>query len=91
MSANSPQDVTLGTDLGVAGASADGIYAAMDWLERRQDAIEKQLAARHLAPEPNPARMALSGLSWSAYQSFMALLFTSARPSAWRRPGVMPP
>jgi hypothetical protein len=58
-------DTTLGADLGVAGASTDDIYAAMDWLEHRQDAIEAGLAARHLAPEPNPARMALSGLSSS--------------------------
>ena len=41
-------DVTLGPDLGVAGASTDEIYAAMDWLVARQDDIEKQLAARHL-------------------------------------------
>ena len=41
-------DVTLGTDLGVAGASADDAYAAMDWLVARQDAIEKELARRHL-------------------------------------------
>jgi hypothetical protein len=37
----------------------------MDWLEHRQDAIEAKLAARHLAPQANPARMALSGLSSS--------------------------
>ena len=43
------QDVTLGPDLGVAGASTDEAYAAMDWLTARQDDIEKQLAARHLA------------------------------------------
>jgi hypothetical protein len=42
-------DVTLGPDLGVAGASTDEIYAAMDWLTARQDDIEKHLAARHLA------------------------------------------
>ena len=41
-------DVTLGPDLGVAGASTDDLYAAMDWLVSRQDDIEKQLAARHL-------------------------------------------
>jgi hypothetical protein len=58
-------DVTLGSDLGVAGASTDDIYAAMDWLEHRQDAIEAGLARRHLAPEPNPARMALFDLSSS--------------------------
>jgi hypothetical protein len=58
-------DTTLGADLGVADASAGDIYAAMDWLAARQDAIEAQLAARHLAPQANPARMALSGLSSS--------------------------
>jgi hypothetical protein len=58
-------DVTLGADLGVAGACTDDIYAAMDWLEHRQDAIEAGLAARHLAPEANPARMALFDLSSS--------------------------
>ena len=58
-------DTTLGADLGVADATADDIYAAMDWLEHRQDAIEAGLAARHLAPAANPARMALSGLSSS--------------------------
>jgi len=58
-------DTTLGADLGIAGASTDDLYAAMDWLEDRQDAIEAKLAARHLAPEPNPARMALFDLSSS--------------------------
>lgn len=42
-------DVTLGHDLGVAGASTDEVYAAMDWLLTRQDRIEAQLARRHLA------------------------------------------
>ena len=58
-------DTTLGADLGVAEASTDDIYAAMDWLEHRQDAIEARLAARHLAPAVNPARMALFDLSSS--------------------------
>jgi hypothetical protein len=58
-------DVTLGADLGVAGASTDDIYAAMDWLAGRQDAIEAGLARRHLAPAANPARMALFDLSSS--------------------------
>ena len=58
-------DITLGGDLGVAEASTDDLYAAMDWLEHRQDAIEAGLARRHLAPEPNPARMALFDLSSS--------------------------
>jgi hypothetical protein len=58
-------DTTLGADLGIADASTDDIYAAMDWLEGRQDAIEAGLARRHLGPEPNPARMALFDLSSS--------------------------
>jgi hypothetical protein len=58
-------DTTLGADLGVAGASTDDIYAAMDWLEDRQDAIEAALAARHLGPAANPSRMALFDLSSS--------------------------
>jgi hypothetical protein len=58
-------DVTLGADLGVAGASTDDIYAAMDWLAGRQDGIEAGLAARHLAPGANPSRMALFDLSSS--------------------------
>ena len=37
----------------------------MDWLEHRQDAIEAELARRHLAPEPNPSKMALFDLSSS--------------------------
>jgi hypothetical protein len=58
-------DTTLGADLGVAEASTGEIYAAMDWLAARQDAIEAQLAARHLAPQANPGRMALFDLSSS--------------------------
>jgi hypothetical protein len=58
-------DTTLGPDLGVTDASTDEIYTAMDWLAGRQDGIEKQLAARHLAPGVNPGRMALFDLSSS--------------------------
>ena len=32
-------DTTLGADLSVAAASTDQVYAAMDWLAGRQDAI----------------------------------------------------
>ena len=56
-------DTTLGVDLGVAGACTDEIYAAMDWLADRQEAIERKLAAKHLAPEVNPGRMALFDLT----------------------------
>ncbi|WP_276063204.1 IS1634 family transposase [Mycobacterium riyadhense] len=58
-------DCTLGADLGVAGASTDEIYAAMDWLVGRQESIEKKLAAKHLGPEVNPGRMALFDLTSS--------------------------
>jgi hypothetical protein len=58
-------DTTLGADRGVAGASTDEAYAAMDWLLERQDTIEATLAKRHLGAEANPARMALFDLSSS--------------------------
>ena len=49
----------------VTGAGTDEVYAAMDWLHDRQDAIEKQLAARHLDPTVNPSRIAMFDLSSS--------------------------
>ena len=39
---------TLAEDFGVADASEDDLYAAMDWLLARQDRVQKKLAARHL-------------------------------------------
>lgn len=39
---------TLAEEFGVADASEDDLYAAMDWLLARQDTIQKKLAARHL-------------------------------------------
>ena len=56
-------DTTLGSDLDVAGAGTDEVYAAMDWLAGRQDTIERKLATKHLAPEVNPHRMALFDLT----------------------------
>jgi Transposase DDE domain len=58
-------DCTLGPDLAVADASTDEVYAAMDWLADRQEAIEKKLAAKHLGPEANPTRMAMFDLTSS--------------------------
>ena len=58
-------DTTLAADLGVAGASTDEIYAAMDWLLTRQDRIQATLATRHLAAAANPSQMALFDLSSS--------------------------
>jgi len=40
---------TLAEELGVAEASEDDLYEAMDWLLERQERIEKKLAARHLS------------------------------------------
>jgi len=58
-------DTTLGTDLGVAGASTDDVYAALDHLLTRQGVIEKKFAATYLDPRVNPSRMALYDLSSS--------------------------
>jgi hypothetical protein len=58
-------DTTLGADLGTGEVPPGRVYAAMDWLAGRQDAIEAGLARRHLAPQANPARMALFDLSSS--------------------------
>ncbi len=43
------QTTTLAGDLGVADATTDDVYGAMDWLAERQAAIEQRLARRHLA------------------------------------------
>jgi len=40
---------TLGEWFGVEGATESELYAAMDWLLERQDAIEQRLAKRHLS------------------------------------------
>ena len=58
-------DCTLGPDLAVADASTDEVYAAMDWLADRQEAIEKKLATKHLGPVANPTRMAMFDLTSS--------------------------
>jgi hypothetical protein len=39
---------TLAEELDVADADADQLYAALDWLWKRQPAIEEKLARRHL-------------------------------------------
>ena len=78
-------DTTLGADLGVADASTGDIYAAMDWLEHRQDAIEARLAARHLAPEANPARTALFDLSSSWLEGRGARWPPAATPGTARK------
>lgn len=42
------QHSTLADTFGVADAQAEDLYAAMDWLLARQEAIQKRLAERHL-------------------------------------------
>lgn len=42
---------TLAQEFGVADATEDDLYAAMDWLLAGQDRIQKKLAARHLAED----------------------------------------
>ena len=54
-----------GADLGVAGASSDEVYAALDYLYARQEMIEKALTKKYLSPAVNPSRMALFDLSSS--------------------------
>ncbi|MDZ7576783.1 MAG: IS1634 family transposase [Candidatus Nanopelagicales bacterium] len=58
-------DTTLAADLGVANATTDEVYAAMDWLAARQDGIEAKLARRHLGADVNPDRLAMFDLSSS--------------------------
>ena len=41
-------DTTPGAHLDMAGTSTDEVYAAMDWLAGREEAIETKLAAKHL-------------------------------------------
>ena len=59
------QDTTLACDLGVGTAATDDVYAAMDWLAERQEAIEVKLARKHLDAGANPNRLALFDLSSS--------------------------
>ena len=41
-------DTTLAQELGVSDASEDELYAALDWLLKRQERIENKLAKKHL-------------------------------------------
>lgn len=41
-------DTTLGADFAVEDANEDDLYAAMDWVLKRQPFIERKLAHRHL-------------------------------------------
>jgi hypothetical protein len=55
---------TLAEELDVAGATEDELYAALDWLEARQERIEDRLARRHL----RAGELALYDLSSSYFE-----------------------
>ncbi|MGH8604392.1 MAG: IS1634 family transposase, partial [Gammaproteobacteria bacterium] len=55
---------TLAQDFGVQTADEDDLYAAMDWVLERQDAIQKRLAKRHL----HEGAMVLYDLSSSYFE-----------------------
>ena len=61
---------TLAGELGVEGADEDDLYAAMDWLLERQQAIEDRLAARHL----RDGEMVLYDVSSSYFEGCMCPL-----------------
>jgi len=58
------RESTLGEELGVADATVDEVYRAMDWLLKRQARIEKKLAKRHLGE----GALVLYDLTSSAYE-----------------------
>lgn len=58
-------DTTLVGDLGLEDVGTDEVYGAMDWLVKRQGAIEASLARRHLGKEANPSGLAYVDLSSS--------------------------
>lgn len=60
---------TLAEDFGVAEATEDELYAAMDWLLARQGRIEKKLAARYLGEDS----LVLYDLSSSYFEGTLAL------------------
>jgi hypothetical protein len=69
-----PRQPTLGADLGVADASTDDIYAAMDWLAGQQDDIEAD--ARFLRADGTEEEPAVTG---------KALLLTGRARGRWDR------
>jgi len=54
----------MGHDLGIAGATTDEVYQAMDWLKTRQPVIEQALARKWLTdPTENPGKLVLYDLT----------------------------
>ena len=76
-------DTTLAEELGVADATEDQLYDAMDWLLDRQRVIEKKLARRHL----DDGAMVLYDVSSSYYEGKTCPLAPTAM-TATARPAV---
>lgn len=55
---------TLAQELDVVGCDEDELYAALDWLQERQESIERRLARRHLGA----GELALYDLSSSYFE-----------------------
>jgi len=58
-------DTTLAKDLEIEDVGTDDVYKAMDWLEKRQEAIEAQLVKKHLGSNSEPSTLAYFDLSSS--------------------------
>ena len=71
---------TLAEDFGLTDATEDDLYAAMDWLLARQDAIEQKLSARHL----REGALVLYCSLISAASRPLALAVSMARSFSWR-------
>ena len=68
---------SLGQVLGVAGGDEDDLYPAMDWVRARKEAIEKALAARHLAT----GTLVLYDVSSAAFEGRRARSARSGMPA----------
>ncbi len=66
-------------DFGVADATEHDLYAAMDWLLTRQDAIEQKLATRHL----REGALVLYDLSSSCFEGSTCPLATPGLQQRW--------
>lgn len=64
---------TLGETLSIEGAGEDELYAAMDWLYERQEAIQERLVTRHLE-EGGPVFYDLSSSYLTGRRCPLALL-----------------
>jgi hypothetical protein len=80
-------DTTLAADLGIEAADTDDVYQAMDWLLDRQDAIEQQLAGRHL--EPGGLVLYDVSSSWMEGRTCPLTAFGHSRDGRRRKPQIV--